>query len=72
MEDKIPYEVQTFLLLMHMNGILTWDNLQKKGWTGPNICVICKHREGADSRAPIYNVHICYKNMEITHDLRGY
>jgi hypothetical protein len=23
------------------NKILTWDNLQKKGWEGPNICHLC-------------------------------
>jgi len=23
--------------------ILTWDCLQKKGWEGPNLCVLCKN-----------------------------
>ena len=28
-----------------MNRILTWDNLQKRGWHGPGICILCRMNE---------------------------
>jgi hypothetical protein len=33
---------KTFIWLAVANKILTWDNLQLKGWEGPSCCHLCK------------------------------
>jgi hypothetical protein len=39
-------KIKLFTWLYVANKILTWDNLQHKGWIGPNICHLClKARE---------------------------
>lgn len=35
-------KVSTFLWLLCHNRILTWDNLRKRSFSGPSICLICK------------------------------
>ena len=37
----LPNKISYFNWLSLMNKLLTWDNLQKWGWTGPRICVLC-------------------------------
>jgi ribonuclease HI len=38
-------KVSTFLWLIIHNRILTWDNLRKRGFIGPSICVLCQCQE---------------------------
>lgn len=38
---KIPLRVKLFLWLAERNKVLTTDNLMKRGWYGPTICVFC-------------------------------
>jgi hypothetical protein len=38
-------KVSTFLWLIIHNRILTWDNLRKRGFTGPSMCVLCQSQE---------------------------
>lgn len=38
-------KVSTFLWLLSYNRILTWDNLRKRGFLGPSICLICNQEE---------------------------
>lgn len=41
-EIKCPLKVWVFLWLVAKATILTWNNLQKRGWEGPNCCALCK------------------------------
>jgi hypothetical protein len=41
-EWKLPLKVKLFVWLLLEQRILTWDNLIKNGFIGPNICVLCK------------------------------
>jgi ribonuclease HI len=38
-------KVSTFLWLIIHNKILTWDNLRKRGFIGPSMCVLCQSQE---------------------------
>jgi ribonuclease HI len=38
---KLPLKIKLFNWLAAENKIPTWDNLQRKGWTGPNLCQLC-------------------------------
>jgi hypothetical protein len=38
-------KVSTFLWLIIHNRILTWDNLRKRGFIGPSMCVLCQSQE---------------------------
>eukprot|EP00253_Pinus_taeda_P004733 PITA_04733 len=38
-------KISTFLWLLSHNRILTWDNLRKRKFAGPSICVNCKLEE---------------------------
>jgi hypothetical protein len=38
-------KVSFFLWLTAQNRILTWDNLRKRGFTGPSRCTLCQHNE---------------------------
>jgi ribonuclease HI len=42
---KIPHKIKLFTWLSVENKIPTWDNLQRKGWVGPNICQLCYRDE---------------------------
>jgi hypothetical protein len=47
MEEKLwkwdcPLKIKLFAWLVAENKILTWKNLQKRGWVGPRICHLCK------------------------------
>jgi len=39
---KIQLKVKLFVWLALEGKILTWDTLQKRGWTGPGHCSLCK------------------------------
>eukprot|EP00253_Pinus_taeda_P009477 PITA_09477 len=38
-------KIKTFLLLLMRGKTLTWDNLRKKGFSGPSICPMCRKEE---------------------------
>lgn len=42
---SLPWKISCFIWLALMNKLLTWDNLQKRGWTGPGICALCSRDE---------------------------
>ena len=42
---SIPSKIRCFICLVVENRILTWDNLLKRGWKGPGVCVLCRHGE---------------------------
>lgn len=45
----LPTKAKLFTWLMIGHKLNTWDNLQKKGWTGPNTCHLCyKDAKSAD------------------------
>ena len=37
-KSNITSKLKCFFWLVLNNKILTWDNLVKRGWMGPNIC----------------------------------
>jgi hypothetical protein len=37
----LTLKIKLFTWLALENKILTWDNLQGRGWEGPNICYLC-------------------------------
>ena len=41
--STIPLKIICFVWLCIENQINTWDNLRKKGWSGPNRCSLCKN-----------------------------
>jgi hypothetical protein len=44
-KSKFWPKISTFLWLLLQNKILTWDNLQKRGFIGPSICHLCNQNE---------------------------
>ena len=38
----IQLKIKLFIWLAAKNKILTWDNLQQRGWEGPSRCHLCK------------------------------
>lgn len=38
-------KIQLFIWLVHQRKILTWENLLKKGFTGPSKCYLCGLQE---------------------------
>lgn len=38
-------KIKTFLWLLMRGKTLTWENLQKKGFSGPSICPLCRAAE---------------------------
>jgi hypothetical protein len=38
--DLAP-KIKLFTWLLLEDKILTWDNLQRRGWSGPSICYLC-------------------------------
>jgi len=41
---SIP-KIDHFAWTLTHNSILTFDNLNKRGWEGPSRCPLCKHKE---------------------------
>lgn len=39
---KAHSRVRAFLLLVGKDAILTWDNLNSRGWCGPSVCCLCR------------------------------
>jgi ribonuclease HI len=49
MEVGLSLKLKLFIWLLAENKILTWKNLQKRGWKGPGICILCKtNRESSN------------------------
>jgi ribonuclease HI len=44
-EWQLPIKVKLFIWLLLEQRILTWDNLIKRGFQGPSLCVLCKDSE---------------------------
>jgi hypothetical protein len=42
MEVGVSLKIKLFVWLIAENKILSWKNLQKRGWKGPGICNLCK------------------------------
>jgi hypothetical protein len=38
-----PLKIKLFIWLLEANKVLSWKNLQKRGWQGPGICIMCKN-----------------------------
>ena len=51
--SSLPSKIAYFIWLVLGNRILTWDNLQRKGWSGPGICSLCG--AGADCILHIFS-----------------
>lgn len=37
----LPRKISCFVWLAISNKLLTWDNLQKRGWIEPSVCALC-------------------------------
>jgi hypothetical protein len=51
---KSPLHCKLTLWLALKNKLLTWDNGLKRGWNGPNHCILCKSMEEFVSHIFIY------------------
>jgi hypothetical protein len=40
-----PQKIKLFSWLLIEDKLLTWNNLQKRGWYGPGFCHLCKGNE---------------------------
>jgi hypothetical protein len=40
---ECPLKIKLFTWLLAADKVLSWKNLQKRGWQGPGICVLCKN-----------------------------
>ena len=40
---QLPSRITCFIYLCLENAILTWDNLYRRGWEGPNRCGLCNY-----------------------------
>jgi hypothetical protein len=38
---QIQLKIKLFLWLAANHKVLTWDSLQKRGWEGPGVCLLC-------------------------------
>jgi hypothetical protein len=38
---ECPLKIKLFTWLVAENKILSWKNLQKRGWVGPGMCFLC-------------------------------
>lgn len=50
--------MNAFLWLISREVILTWNNLQKRGWIGPWICTLCSKAEENIDHIFFSNVHM--------------
>ena len=53
MSKALWSKIFTFLWLIIHNIILTWDNLRKRGFIGPSMCVLCQSQE--ETKEHIFN-----------------
>lgn len=44
---KCLWKVRAFSWLLTKEEILTWNNLQRKGWAELGICMLCKANDGS-------------------------
>jgi hypothetical protein len=42
---NVPLKIKLFTWLVVENKILSWENLQRRGFSGPGICTLCKLNE---------------------------
>jgi hypothetical protein len=50
----LQLKIVLFFWLATENRLLTWDILQKKGWLGPGICLLCKQQTEDNSHLFIH------------------
>ena len=60
----LPKKISCFFWLALSNKLLTWDNLQKRGWIGPSICALCC--ANVDSAQHLFVHYSVWKNL-LTH-----
>ena len=41
-------KIKCFMWMALQNCLKTWDNLVKKGWYGPSLCILCKDSKSVD------------------------
>jgi hypothetical protein len=51
---QIPLRIKLFCWLMIENRILTWDNLLKRGFSGPSRCFMCGEGEETINHLMVY------------------
>jgi hypothetical protein len=39
---QLPLKLKLFSWLVGNNKLLTWEVLQRRGWVGPSLCLLCK------------------------------
>jgi hypothetical protein len=39
---NVPLKIKLFTWLLAENKILSWEILQRRGFSGPGICLLCK------------------------------
>eukprot|EP00253_Pinus_taeda_P029276 PITA_29276 len=54
-------KISTFLWLLSHNRILTWDNLRKRKFAGPSICLNCKMEE----ESAVHLMQLCTFSIRI-------
>lgn len=42
---RIPEKIRCFIWLLSSNRVLTWDQLKKRGFQGPSLCILCQKNE---------------------------
>jgi hypothetical protein len=40
-----PQKIKLFSWLLIEDKLLTWNNLNKRGWQGPGLCLLCRGNE---------------------------
>ena len=40
-----PLKIKIFLWLLLEDKLLTWNNILKRGWQGPGLCLLCRGNE---------------------------
>jgi ribonuclease HI len=63
-----PLKLNIFIWLVVENKILTWENLQRRGFIGPSICILCKQSKESVFHLFVecpFRVHCLGKNLFI-------
>ena len=58
---SLPRKICCFIWFALQNKILTWDNLQKRGWTGPGVYALCS--KAADCVQHFFYHCVVWKNV---------
>jgi hypothetical protein len=58
---NLPPKIKFFTWLLFENKINSWENLLKKGWTGPSYCSLCK--SDSESTEHLFNKCVFFKQV---------